>query len=769
MAKKKDTTELQALHRQVQEMQEELQGVVSQERISTTLRENYMPYAMSVIVSRALPEIDGFKPSHRKLLYTMYRMGLLRGDRTKSANIVGQTMRLHPHGDQAIYETMVRLTTGNESLLHPYVDSKGNMGKQYSRDMQYAAPRYTEARLANIAEEIFKEINQDTVDFVPNYDGSTEEPVLLPTRFPAILVNSNQGIAVGMANNIPSFNLNEVCDATIEYLRKPSSNPIDLMPAPDFAGGGQLLYNPEKMAEIYDTGRGTFRLRAKYRVLPKERMIEIYEIPNTSTVEGIIDDISKLVREDKLKDITDIRDETDLNGLRLTIDYRRNADPEQLMMKLFRSTGLENRFACNFTMLIKGRPLLMSVKDIIIAWVDFRRESVVRATNHRIREIDEKLHLLYALEKILLDIDEAIRIVRQTEKEADVVANLSKHFEIDEIQANYIAEIRLRQLNREHILNRTQEIEALENERADLADLTENPKRVSNLIVSQLREIQKKYGRERLTELVDEDDVPEITREDLIEDFNLKLFLTHDGYLKKLALTSLRSAGELRTKENDYIIQSVEATNRAELLLFSSKAALYKIPVAEIDLDRPSDWGTYLHNLIDLEAGEKILYLVVVSEGEEYSGEMVFAYEDGRVSRVDLMQYETVQKRRKLVNVCNPRAPLVGLHYLSAEELAEMNQAEVAEDLICDFVLTTSQDRAIVFDFQLVEKKVSRNNQGDRVARLRKGHHATAFYRLKDVAIEDVSRYRARKLPSSGVSITDPSITGDQPLLIEWL
>lgn len=769
MAKKKNAVKLDEVHRQVQEMQEELQGVVSQERISTTLRENYMPYAMSVIVSRALPEIDGFKPSHRKLLYTMYRMGLLRGDRTKSANIVGQTMRLHPHGDQAIYETMVRLTSGNQSLLHPYIDSKGNMGKQYSRDMQYAAPRYTEARLDGFAEEIFKEINQDTVDFVPNYDGSTEEPVLLPTRFPAILVNANQGIAVGMANNIPSFNLNEVCDATIAYLRRPTSDPIEMMPAPDFSGGGHLLYNPERMAEIYQSGRGTFRLRAKYRILPKERMIEVYEIPNTSTIEGIIDDITKMVREDKLREVTDVRDETDLSGLRLTIDYRRNADPEQLMMKLFKSTSLENRFACNFTMLINGRPRLMGVKEIIAAWVDFRRESVTRATNHRIREIDDKLHLLYALEKILLDIDEAIRIVRQTEKEADVVANLSKHFDIDEVQANYIAEIRLRQLNREHILNRTQEIEALENERAELADLVASPKKVANLIVSQLREIQKKYGRERRTELIDEEDAPEITREDLIEDFNLKFFLTHEGYLKKLALTSLRSAGELRTKEEDYIIQSIETTNRAELLLFSSKAALYKIPVAEIDLDRPSDWGTYLHNLIELEEDEKILYLVAVPDGEAYAGEMVFAYEDGRVSRVDLEQYETVQRRRKLVNVCNHRSPIIGLHYLTAEELSETDKAEVAEDLICDFVLTTTQDRAIVFDFQLVDKKVSRNNQGDRIARLRKGHQAKAFYRLKDVEIEDVSRYRARKLPSSGVSITDPSITGDQPLLVEWL
>ena len=542
-----------------------------------------------------------------------------------------------------------------------------------------------------------------------------------------------------------------------------------MMPAPDFSGGGKILYDEEAMREIFDTGRGSFRMRAKYRILKKERMIEIYEIPYTSTVEGIIDDITKLVKQDKLREITDVRDETDLNGLRITIDYKTTADPEQLMMKLFKGTSLENRFACNFTVLIHGRPQQLSVKEILQAWVEFRQNSVRRATKHRLAEIEDKLHLLEGLEAILLDIDEAIRIIRQTEKEADVVPNLAKGFDIDEIQANYIAEIKLRQLNREYILHRTKEKDALLKERNDLLELLAKPKKLNDHIVAQLREIQKKYGKERLTELVDEEEVPEITREDLIEDFNLKLFLTRDGYLKKLALTSLRSAGDLKTKENDVIIQSVESTNRAELLLFSSKASLYKLPISKIESDKPSDWGSYLPNLIDLEKDEEILYIVTVPYGEPYQGEMVFAYEDGRVSRVDLAQYETKQNRRKLVKVCNPRSPNIGMHYLSAEELAEADTKEVAEDDICDFVMTTTQDRAIVFDFQLIDKKVSRNNQGDRVAKLRKNHKAVSFYRLKDVEIEDVSRYRARKLPSSGVSITDESLLGDQIMLLELI
>ena len=597
-------------------------AVIEQQKIPDTLEQNYMPYAMSVIVSRAIPEIDGFKPSHRKLLYTMYKMGLLNGPRTKSANIVGTTMKLNPHGDQTIYETMVRLTRGNAALLHPYVDSKGNFGKQYSRDMAYAAPRYTEARLDKFAEEIFRHIDYDVVDFVPNYDGTTEEPTLLPVTFPSILVNNNQGIAVGMASNICSFNLSEVCAATEMYIEDPGANIMEVMPAPDFAGGGLLIYDRELMEKIYKTGRGTFRLRSRYRVNKKEGMIEVYEIPYSTTVEQIMEDIAALVKKNRMKDITDVRDETDLNGLRITIDYRKSCDPDELMTKLFMSTSLESSFSCNFNILVQGTPRVMGVKQILGEWLNFRRISVRRETAYELQKKQERLHLLSGLELILLDIDKAIRIIRNTEKEADVIPNLMEGFSIDGVQAEYVAEIKLRNLNREYILKRTRDIAQLNKDIKQLNRLLSHKELIDKRITEDLVRVSKAYGIERKTELISEDNVEQLSEEDLIDDFRLRLFLTEEGYIKKLALTSLRSAGDLKTKDGDWIIQDVEASNRQEAMFFTNKANVYKLMLYEIPDHKPSDIGEYSPNLLDLEDDEIVVYLHIPAN---YQGEFFFS------------------------------------------------------------------------------------------------------------------------------------------------
>lgn len=728
--------------------------IVHDQMITETLVSNYMPYAMSVIVSRAIPEIDGFKPAHRKLLYTMYKMGLLKGNRTKSANIVGQTMKLNPHGDQTIYETMVRLTRGNQALLHPYIDSKGNMGKQYSRDMQYAAPRYTEARLDAFAAELFNGIDTDVVDFTPNYDGTLEEPRLLPASFPSILVNSNQGIAVSMASNISPFNLQEVCSATINYIKNPASDPITVMPAPDFPGGGELVYNVSEMRKIYETGRGSFRLRARYRIDKKNSLIEIYEIPYSTTVEAIIDSIVENVKNGKLREVNDVRDETDLQGLKITLECKRNTDYDLLIQRLFSLTPMVSSFACNFNILINGTPRVLGVKSIIAEWLVFRRTTVKRAKVHELNEKQERLHLLKGLEKLLLDIDKAIAIIRNTEEEKLVIPNLSEGFNIDREQAEYVAEIKLRNLNREYILKRTKDIENLEKDIKKIERILRNPKLLDGLIVEDLERISESFGKERLTQLIDEEDIAEVVEEDFIDDFNLKIFLTKDGYLKKLALTSLRSAGELKTKENDKIIQEIEGTNKSLLFCFTTHANVYRIPLYDLEDNRPSDWGNYLPSILEFESEEEVLFVVLQDLNDEetedrYRGDILVAFPSGRVSRVSLNEYVTKTRRKKLVKAFNAKEkPIGGIYIPEGEER--------------DVVLMNTQDQLVIFSSALLEVLPSRSNLGARVMKLRKKVEANLFIPLEDVKLEDASYYEIKTLHQSGRYLREESLIGRQ-------
>lgn len=728
--------------------------IVHDQMITETLVSNYMPYAMSVIVSRAIPEIDGFKPAHRKLLYTMYKMGLLKGNRTKSANIVGQTMKLNPHGDQTIYETMVRLTRGNQALLHPYIDSKGNMGKQYSRDMQYAAPRYTEARLDAFAAELFNGIDKDVVDFTPNYDGTLEEPRLLPASFPSILVNSNQGIAVSMASNISPFNLQEVCSATINYIKNPASDPITVMPAPDFPGGGELVYNVSEMRKIYETGRGSFRLRARYRIDKKNSLIEIYEIPYSTTVEAIIDSIVENVKNGKLREVNDVRDETDLQGLKITLECKRNTDYDLLIQRLFSLTPMVSSFACNFNILINGTPRVLGVKSIIAEWLVFRRTTVKRAKVHELNEKQERLHLLKGLEKLLLDIDKAIAIIRNTEEEKLVIPNLSEGFNIDREQAEYVAEIKLRNLNREYILKRTKDIENLEKDIKKIERILRNPKLLDGLIVENLERISESFGKERLTQLIDEEDIAEVVEEDFIDDFNLKIFLTKDGYLKKLALTSLRSAGELKTKENDKIIQEIEGTNKSLLFCFTTHANVYRIPLYDLEDNRPSDWGNYLPSILEFEPEEEVLFVVLQDLNDEetehrYRGDILVAFPSGRVSRVSLNEYVTKTRRKKLVKAFNAKEkPIGGIYIPEGEER--------------DVVLMNTQDQLVIFSSALLEVLPSRSNLGARVMKLRKKVEANLFIPLEDVKLEDASYYEIKTLDQSGRYLREESLIGRQ-------
>lgn len=728
--------------------------IVHDQMITETLVSNYMPYAMSVIVSRAIPEIDGFKPAHRKLLYTMYKMGLLKGNRTKSANIVGQTMKLNPHGDQTIYETMVRLTRGNQALLHPYIDSKGNMGKQYSRDMQYAAPRYTEARLDAFAAELFNGIDKDVVDFTPNYDGTLEEPRLLPASFPSILVNSNQGIAVSMASNISPFNLQEVCSATINYIKNPASDPITVMPAPDFPGGGELVYNVSEMRKIYETGRGSFRLRARYRIDKKNSLIEIYEIPYSTTVEAIIDSIVENVKNGKLREVNDVRDETDLQGLKITLECKRNTDYDLLIQRLFSLTPMVSSFACNFNILINGTPRVLGVKSIIAEWLVFRRTTVKRAKVHELNEKQERLHLLKGLEKLLLDIDKAIAIIRNTEEEKLVIPNLSEGFNIDREQAEYVAEIKLRNLNREYILKRTKDIENLEKDIKKIERILRNPKLLDGLIVEDLERISESFGKERLTQLIDEEDIAEVVEEDFIDDFNLKIFLTKDGYLKKLALTSLRSAGELKTKENDKIIQEIEGTNKSLLFCFTTHANVYRIPLYDLEDNRPSDWGNYLPSILEFEPEEEVLFVVLQDLNDEetehrYRGDILVAFPSGRVSRVSLNEYVTKTRRKKLVKAFNAKEkPIGGIYIPEGEER--------------DVVLMNTQDQLVIFSSALLEVLPSRSNLGARVMKLRKKVEANLFIPLEDVKLEDASYYEIKTLHQSGRYLREESLIGRQ-------
>jgi DNA gyrase subunit A len=703
-----------------------------EQKIVDTLEQNYMPYAMSVIVSRAIPEIDGFKPSHRKLLFTMYKMGLLTGSRTKSANIVGQTMKLNPHGDMAIYETMVRLTRGNNALLHSFIDSKGNFGKQYSRDMRYAAPRYTEAKLDKICEELFKELDKDTVDFVDNYDGTLKEPTLLPTTFPNILVNANQGIAVGMASNLCSFNLQEVCEAAAQFIQYENIPIEQYLKAPDFSSGGQLIYKEKEIAEIYANGRGSFKLRAKYRYDKSHSCLEIFEIPYTTNVEVIIDAIIELVKNGKVKDITDVRDETDLSGLKVTIDLRKSADPESVMNKLFKLTTLQDSFSCNFNILVDGKPKVMGVKAILREWLIFRINCIRRQTLFDIARKSEKLHLLLGLKKILLDIDKAIRIIRGTEHEADVVPNLMSGFAIDQLQAEFIAEIRLRNLNKEYILNRVGEVEKLQKEIAGLKELHGSEAKIKKVIIKQLGEVAKKFGKPRQTEIIGEESVEEITQEHLIEDYNLKLFLTAHNYLKKVPLTSLRSSPEHKLKEEDSIIQEVETHNKADLLLFSNQQVVYKMKIYEINDHKASSLGEYLTNLLGLDPDEKILYIVAT---DDYRGNLLFAFENGKIAKIDLASYATKTHRKKLANAYSGLTRLVRMFYLDQDiELAAFSSIK----------------KVLIFNTANINSKTTRASQGVQVLTGKKGSSMVAVKTLDEVNFVDPDYYRTKHIPAIG-------------------
>lgn len=708
-----------------------MQGKFTEQKIVETLKINYMPYAMSVIVSRAIPEIDGLKPSHRKLLYTMYKMGLLKGPKTKSANVVGQTMKLNPHGDMAIYETMVRLTTGNMALLHPLVESKGNFGKVYSRDMKFAAPRYTEVELTEICREMFRDIDRDTVDFTDNYDGTMKEPVLLPSAFPNILVNPNQGIAVGMASNICSFNLKEVCAAAIAYIKNDNTDIARYLKAPDFSTGGQLILDEKEMRKIYETGRGSFKVRAKYRFDSRNSCIEVYEIPYTTSSEAIIEAIAGIIKEGKIKDITDVRDETDLEGLQIAIDIKRNADPDGIMNKLYKLTPLQDSFGCNFNILIGQKPRVLGITGILDHWIQFRMECIRRQSQYDINKKSERLHLLTGLSKILLDIDKAIRIVRNTDKDAQVVPNLMKGFGIDKPQAEFIAEIKLRNLNREYILKQTSDIEDLKKEIADLQDIVAHDSRVLDIICAQLKEISRKYGQDRRTEIISGQSVEEISEENLIEDYNVRLFMTDQGYIKKISLVSLRSSGEQKLKEDDYIIQEMETRNKADLLLFSNRCTVYKIKIHELSDSKASVLGDYLNNILTLGPDEKIIRMHAT---DHYEGCLLFAYENGKMTKIPVSSYATKTNRKKLANAYNSGSPLVDIFYLEND---------------MDFAAFSSIDKVLVFNTAQINPKTTRSSQGVSVLKSKKGSIMAKVVPLAEAKLSDPEYYRAN-IPAIG-------------------
>lgn len=710
--------------------------IITEQKITDTLELNYMPYAMSVIVSRAIPEIDGFKPSHRKLLYTMYKMGLQNGARTKSSNIVGQTMHLNPHGDAAIYETMVRLTEGNGSLLLPFIDSKGNFGKQYSRDMAYAAARYTEAKLAPICNEVFGDIDKNSVDFVDNFDATDKEPVLLPTSFPNILVNPNQGIAVGMASSFCSFNLVEICEATSAFISNPDCNIADYIKGPDFPGGGELIYNPEEMNAIYESGRGSFKVRAKYRYDKKNSCIEIYEIPYTTNVETIIDKIIQLVKSGKIRDITDVRDETDLKGLKIAIDIKRSADPEMLMAKLFSLTTLCDSFSCNFNLLINGRPKTLGIKGVMEEWVIFRMDCVKRRLKYDLDKKSAKLHLLQGLSKILLDIDKAIDIIRNTEVDAMVIPNLITGFDIDQKQAEYVAEIKLRNINKEYILNRIQEISELVDSIADLTAILSSDAKVKRIISKELKNVAKKYGTPRRTSIISDVDTEKLQAEDLIEDYGIKLFLTVHNYFKKIPLTSLRTSPEQKLKEEDSIMYECEATNRTDIVFFSDKHNVYKLKANDIADCKASSFGEYLANILNLEENEKIIYFTATTD---YSGYMIFAFENGKVAKVPLESYATKTNRKKLVNAYSPKSPVIGMTYSSGD---------------CDIVLIRDTDKALLFNTELIPLNVNKTSGGVQVFTMKKKSFITRMFNSSDFISDDIEKYRTKKLTSSGATLT---------------
>ena len=725
-----------------------LHAAVVEQPITDTLESNYMPYAMSVIVSRAIPEIDGFKPSHRKLLYTMYKMGLLTGARTKSANIVGQTMRLNPHGDAAIYDTMVRLSRGYGALLTPFVDSKGNFGKVYSRDMAWAAPRYTEAKLAPICAELFQDIDSDTVDFVENYDNTMLEPALLPTTFPNILVSANTGIAVGMASQFCGFNLKEVCETAVAYLKNPACDLTETLLAPDFPTGGQLLYDGNIIRELYESGRGSVRVRAKYRYVKAENLIEVYEIPYSTTTEAILDKVAELIKGGKIREIADMRDETDLSGLKLAIDLKRGTDPDKLMAKLFKLTTLEDAFACNFNVLIAGMPKVLGVRQILEEWCAWRTESVRRRLYFVLGKKRDKLHLLKGLQRILLDIDKAIRIIRETEEEAEVIPNLMIGFGIDQTQAEYVAEIKLRNINKEYILKRTRETDALRDEIDDLEDTLNDPRRVKKILVDELAAAARKYGEPRKTEILYEHQRLELPEEEPESEYPVHLFLSREGYLKKITPQSLRMSGEQKYKEGDGLRQSFETTSNAELMLFTDRCQVYKVRLGEFEDSKASVLGDYLPAKLKMEDGESVIYALLPGD---YSGSLLFLYENGKAARVELTAYQTASNRRKLTGAYSDKAPLAAILRLTED-------GEVA--------VYSDEPRCLILHTALLAPKTTRSSQGVAVMTLKKNRRLTEAKFLAETAIQNPGRYRVRSLPAAGALLKGED-NGEKQLTLE--
>ena len=725
-----------------------LHAAVVEQGITDTLESNYMPYAMSVIVSRAIPEIDGFKPSHRKLLYTMYKMGLLTGARTKSANIVGQTMRLNPHGDAAIYDTMVRLSRGYGALLTPFVDSKGNFGKVYSRDMAWAAPRYTEAKLAPICAELFQDIDSDTVDFVENYDNTMLEPALLPTTFPNILVSANTGIAVGMASQFCGFNLKEVCETTVAYLKNPACDLTETLLAPDFPTGGQLLYDGNLLRELYESGRGSVRVRAKYRYVKAENLIEVYEIPYSTTTEAILDKVAELIKSGKIREIADMRDETDLSGLKLAIDLKRGTDPDKLMAKLFKLTTLEDAFACNFNVLIAGMPKVLGVRQILEEWCAWRTESVRRRLYFILGKKRDKLHLLKGLQRILLDIDKAIRIIRETEEEAEVIPNLMIGFGIDQVQAEYVAEIKLRNINKEYILKRTRETDALRDEIDDLEDTLNDPRRVKKILVDELTAAAKKYGEPRKTEILYEHQQLELPEEEPEAEYPVRLFLSREGYLKKITPQSLRMSGEQKYKEGDGLRQSFETTSNAELMLFTDRCQVYKVRLGEFEDSKASVLGDYLPAKLKMDEGESVIYALLPGD---YAGSLLFLYENGKAARIELTAYQTASNRRKLTGAYSDKAPLAAILRLTED-------GEVA---VC-----SDEPRCLILHTALLAPKTTRTSQGVAVMTLKKNRRLTEAKFLAETAIQNPARYRVRSLPAAGALLKGED-NGEKQLTLE--
>ena len=707
-------------------------GEVMEQNITSTLEKNYMPYAMSVIVSRAIPEIDGFKPSHRKLLYMMYKMGLLTGARTKSANVVGSTMKLNPHGDITIYETMVRLSRGNEALLHPYVDSKGNFGKAYSRDMAYAASRYTEVKLDPICQELFRDIDKDTVDFVDNYDNKMKEPTLLPVTFPSILVNANTGIAVGMASSICPFNLEEVCNTTIELIKNPDHDIMLTLTAPDFPGGGQIIYNPNDMEKIYRTGRGSFKVRARWNYDKSNNCIEVTAIPPTTTIEAIIDKVVELIKTNKVREISDMRDETDLSGLKLAIDLKRGSDPESVMQKLYRYTSLEDSFSCNFNVLIKGNPRVLGVRGLLNEWIDFRKDCVRRRVRFDLDKKQEKMHLLAGLQKILLDIDKAIKIIRETESEEEVVPNLMIAFGIDEIQAEYVAEIKLRHINKEYILRRTAEIDSLKEEIEKLEAILNDPKKINKVIVAELKAVIKNHAQPRRTLLLMHEEIKSFTEEEVIENYPVNLFFTREGYFKKITPQSYRMSSEHYLKEGDEVVQHEEGGNADHLLFFTDRSQVYKSRACEFEDTKASVLGDFIPAKLGMDEGESAINMIVTSD---YKGYMLFCFENGKVAKISLNAYATKGNRRKLMKAYSNKEKLAALLY-------------VPED--GQILLTASNGRMLLTHTAMIPEKATKDSQGVSVMKLAKGSVVSGAQVYEAGSLEDEHHFQAKELPGRG-------------------